>query len=128
MNVLLYFLCLVLMLPVVGFAAFGFLIDSLTQFGFWQVCGVLFSPLYDPFGKGIWIFLLILSLIGLLSAGVLPPARPYGLAAIATIGTVCGIYIMRVYPDPWGSGGLLIFLPGASGVALSLYCLFRPAR
>jgi hypothetical protein len=128
MNVMLYMVCLVLLLPVVAFAAFGLLIDSLVHFGLWEVFKMLFAPIYDPFGKGIWIILLFLSTLGLGSAGFFPASRPYGFSAIAMIGVVCAAYIAKVYPHPWHAGSLLLFFPSLIGVALSIYCVVRPLR
>jgi hypothetical protein len=128
MNVVLYMVCLVLLLPVVAFAAFGLLIDSLVHFGLWEVFKMLFAPIYDPFGKGIWIILLFLSTLGLGSAGFFPAARPYGFSAIAAIGILCGLYIAKVYPHEWEIGSLILFIPSLVGVALSIYCVVRPVR
>ena len=43
MNGALYLLSLLLLLPLFAFAAFGALIDSPT------------APLWDPFGRGLWL-------------------------------------------------------------------------
>ena len=60
MNAALYFLCLVLLLPMAAMATLGLLVDSLANFGLWEVFKTLASPLYDPLGKGIWVVLLLL--------------------------------------------------------------------
>jgi hypothetical protein len=128
MSVLIYFVCLVLLLPVAGIAAYGFLIDSLVNFGPWEVIKTLFAPLYDPLGKGIWIILFFLGLLGLGGAAFFPAARPFGFGAIAAIGVLCGIYVVKVYPNDWDWGSLALFFPSIVGVVLSTYCLVRPLR
>ena len=69
MNAALYFRCLVLLPPI---AVFGLLIDSLANFGLWEVFKTLAAPLYDPLGKVIWVVLLLLGLLGLGGAGFIP--------------------------------------------------------
>lgn len=128
MNETLYFASLVLMLPIAGFAAFGALIDSLTKFGLWAIIKVLFAPLYDPFGRGLWIFLPLVGFLGLCAAGFFPEARPYGLGAIALGGLLCTVYVVRTYPDPWALGSLFLFVPGLVGIGLSVYSLVHPIR
>ena len=128
MNVVLYLVCLVLLLPVVALAAWGLLIDSLVNFGLWEVFKMLFAPLYDPFGKGAWIFLLLVSIIGLGSAGFFPASRPYGFGAIAVIGLVCSGYTTKVYPHLWDASSFLLLVPGFVGVALSIYLVVKPIR
>lgn len=66
MNIILYFVCLLLMVPIAGFAAFGFVIDTLVQGGLWELIKLIFSPLFDPFGRGIWFILGFLSLLGVM--------------------------------------------------------------
>lgn len=128
MNLVIYFACLLLMLPIAGFAAFGFVIDSLVQFGLWEFIKLIFSPLYDPFGRGIWLILFFLSFAGVCAAGLFPESRPYGLGAIAVAGVLCTIYVFRVYPGPWEPGSFFLFLPGLTGIAMSVYSLVRPIR
>jgi hypothetical protein len=128
MNVVLYLICLVLLLPVAALAAYGFLIDSLVQFGLWEVFKMLFAPIYDPFGKGIWIFLFSLGLLGLGGAGFFPASRPYGFGAIAAIGILSSVYIVKVYPNDWAFESFVLFIPSLVGVALSIYCVVRPVR
>lgn len=128
MNIVLYFVCLLLMVPIAGFAAFGFVIDTLVQGGLWELIKLIFSPLFDPFGRGIWFILGFLSLLGVMGAGFFPESRPYGLGIIACGGLVCTIYCLRVYPNGWELGSLFLFLPGVAGIALSVYSLVRPFR
>lgn len=129
MNVVLYYICLVLLLPVCGIAAFGYVIDTIGNRGLWEVIKLVFGPLYDPFGKGIWIIMLFLGILGMGSAGFFPAVRPYGFGAIAAIGILCGIYIARVYPsEDWALGSIVLFIPSLIGVALSIYCVVRPLR
>ena len=128
MNVVIYFACLLLMVPIAGMAAFGFVIDTLVQIGLWGAFKLFFSPLWDPFGKGIWFILGFLTLLGILAAGFFPASRPYGLGAIACAGLLCTIYCVRVYPDALELGSLFLFLPGLAGMALSVYSLVRPIR
>ena len=128
MNVVIYFACLLLMVPIAGFAAFGFVIDTLVQAGLWGFIKLFFSPLADPFGSGIWFILGFVGIIGILGAGFFPGSRPYGLGAIAFGGLLCTIYCLRVYPDALELGSLFLFIPGVAGIALSIYSLVRPIR
>ncbi len=128
MNVVIYFACLLLMVPIAGFAAFGFVIDTLVQAGLWGFVKLLFSPLWAPFGSGIWFILGFVSLLGIIGAGFFPVSRPYGLGAIACFGLLCTIYCVRVYPDALELGSLFLFLPGLAGIGLSAYSLVRPIR
>ena len=128
MNVAIYFLCLLLMVPIAGFAAFGLLIESLTHFGLWEVIKLVLSPLFDPFGRGIWFLLGLGGFAGLCTAGFLPAWRPYGLGFIAIGGCACTLYCIRVYPDSLNPGSLFLCIPGLAGVALSVYSLVRPIR
>lgn len=127
MNVVLYFLCLALLLPMAGFAAFGFVIDSIVKFGLWKTFTIVFSPLSDPFGKGIWFYLMILSVLGISGAAFIPEARPYGFGAMAIAGVLCVVYVLRVYPDGWSAGSVL-FIPSAASIAISVYCIVRPPQ
>ena len=128
MNAALYFRCLVLLLPIAAIAVFGLLIDSLANFGLWEVFKTLAAPLYDPLGKGIWIILLFLGLLGPGGAGFIPAARPFGFGAIAAIGILCGAFVVKVYPNDWGLGSVLLFIPSLVRIALSIYCVVRPPR
>ena len=128
MNVVIYFACLLLMVPIAGFAAFGFVIDTLVQSGLWETLKLFFSPLWDPFGSGIWFILGFLTLVGIFGAGFFAASRPYGLGAIACGGLLCTVYCLRVYPNAWELGSLLLFVPGLAGIGLSLYSLVRPIR
>jgi hypothetical protein len=128
MNVVVCFACLLLMVPIAGFAAFGFVIDTLVKSGLWEFIKLIFSPLFDPFGRGIWLILGFLSLVGVCGAGFFAESRPYGLGAIACGGLICTIYCLRVYPDAWAPGSLFLFLPGLAGIGLSIYSLVRPIR
>ncbi|HEU0124424.1 MAG TPA: hypothetical protein VFQ91_28095 [Bryobacteraceae bacterium] len=128
MNIAIYLLCLVLLLPAVFFAAFGLLIEGLTTWGLWEMIKILFSPLYDPFGKGIWVFLLFLASGGLLFAGFSDVARPYGFGSIAAIGVLSTLLIFRIYPGPWQWDNIFFLIPGAAAAFGSLYCLARPLR
>ena len=128
MNVLLYLICLVLLLPVAAIAAYGFLIDSLVHFGLWEGFKMLVAPIFDPFGKGIWFYLLFLGLLCLGGAGFFPASRPYGFGAIAAIGILCSVYIVKVYPNDWALESMVLFIPSLVGVALSIYCVVRPIR
>jgi hypothetical protein len=128
MNVVLYLICLVLLLPILAIAAYGFLIDSLVHFGLWEVFKMLFAPLYDPFGKGLWMILLFFGLLGLGGAGFFPAARPFGFGVIALVGILCGVYVVKIYPNDWAVGSLVLFFPSFVSVALSLYCAVRPVR
>ncbi|MBI2689450.1 MAG: hypothetical protein HYX27_24345 [Acidobacteria bacterium] len=128
MNVVLYLVCIVLMLPVIGFATFGLVIDSLTQFGLWEVIKILFAPLYDPLGKGIWLILVLAGSAGLIGAGFFPESRTYGFWTIAAATLACIAYILKVYPGPWEFGNILIFIPSLAGIGLSVYCALKPAQ
>ncbi len=128
MNGVIYLVCLLLLLPILGFAAFGALIDSLTTFGFWNVVKFLFAPLYDPFGRGLWLLLGFVSILGLIGAGFHAQARPFGFGAIVLIGVASAIYVTKTYPHPWDFGSLLFFVPSAVGVGISVYCLVRPMQ
>jgi len=128
MSFLLYYLCIVLMLPVLGLAAFGLVIDSLSHFGFWACLKILFAPLYDPFGKGIWLILGLVSILGLLGAGLFSSARPFGFGAIALLSALFGIVVCRTYPDIWQWNSLLLFFPSLTGIAISVYCVVKPVR
>ena len=128
MNAALYFLCLVLLLPIAAIAVFGLLIDSLANFGLWEVFKTLAAPLYDPLGKGIWIILLFLGLLCLGGAGFIPAARPFGFGAIAAIGILCGTSVVKVYPNDWGFGSVLLLIPGMVSIGISIYCVVRPLR
>lgn len=128
MIIVLYMVCLLLLLPVVALSAFLLLIDSLVNFGFWEVFKLLFAPIYDPFGKGAWIFVLFVSMIGLGSAGFFPGSRPYGFGAIALIGVVCAGYIAKSYPHQFDPSSMLLFVPSFVGVALSVYLIVKPLR
>ncbi len=125
MNPALYFVCLALMLPIAGFAIFGFVIDSLIQHGLWECLKVLFGPLFDPFGTGRWFFLFLLGFVGLCGIGFFPEYQPFGLGVLALAGTGCTIYVIRVYPN-WQVGTIPILLPGTVGIGLSVYYLVRP--
>ncbi len=125
MNAALYFRCLVLLLPI---AVFGLLIDSLANFGLWEVFKTLAAPLYDPLGKEIWVVLLFLGLLGLGGAGFIPAARPFGFGAIAAIGILCGAFVVKVYPNDWGLGSVRLFIPGMASIGISTYCVVRPLR
>ena len=128
MNAALYFLCLVLLLPMAAMATLGLLVDSLANFGLWEVFKTLAAPLYDPLGRGIWILLLFLGLLGLGGAGFIPAARPFGFGAIAAIGILCGVFAVKIYPNDWGFGSVLLFIPSLVSIALSIYCVVRPMR
>lgn len=128
MNVVVYFLCLVLLLPMAGFAAFGFFIDSLTQFGFWEVFKFIFSPLYDPFGRGIWLLLSLASGLAICVAGFFPESRTYGFAIIAVAGVLCAAYVAKAYPGAWTPAALVLVIPSAASVSISVYSLVRSLR
>ena len=128
MNAALYFRCLVLLLPIAAMAVFGLLIDLLANFGRWEVFKTPASPLYDPLGKGIWVVLLLLGLLGLGGAGFIPAARPFGFGGIAAIGILCCAFVVKVYPNDWGFGSVLLFIPSLDSIALSMYCVVRPSR
>lgn len=125
MNGLLYYVCLVALLPLVGFAAFGALIDSLQAFGFWEVFKLMTAPLWDPLGRGLWIWAVLATLGSLIVAGTMADWRPYGFGALAVLGIGCAAYILRSFPGPWEWGHLLVFGPSLAGVALSVYSCFR---
>lgn len=127
MHIAIYLLCFVLLLPSVFFMAFGLLVDGLTRFGLWEMIKFLFSPLYDPFGKGIWIILLLLGSAALVFAGFSDAARPYGFSSIAAVGVLTAVIIVRIYPGPWDFGTVLFFTPGALATLGSIYSLARPA-
>ena len=126
MNGVIYLICLLLLLPILGFAAFGALIDSLTTFGLWSVIKFIFAPLYDPFGRGLWLLLGLVSVLALIGAGFHAQARQFGFGAIALIGIACAAYVIKSYPHPWDFGSLLFFVPSAAGVGISIYCVARP--
>ena len=128
MNVVLYFVCLLLLLPMAGLAAFGFVIDSLAHAGLWAVIKIALAPLFEPFGRGLWLYLGLLSLGGLCITGFLPAARPYGFGAIAAIGIGCAVYVLRVYPNDWAHGPIAFFLPTLISVGVSISCIVRPLR
>lgn len=121
MYVVLYFLCLLLLLPVAGFAAFGLFIDSLTQFGIWTVFKTLIAPLWDPFGRGLWLLGMLLSGAVLTGAAFFEDARPYGFGAIALAGTFCTFYVIRAYPGGWTLFSVFALVPGFVAVGLSIY-------
>ena len=123
---ILYFSTLVLMLPIAGLAAFGALINSLTKFGLWAVIKVILAPLYDPFGRGLWILVFLLGFVGLCAAGLFPEARPYGLGAIITGGAACSLYVFFSYPRPWEPGSFFFFVPSTLGIGIGVYSLIRP--
>ena len=126
MNAALYFLCLVLLLPIAAMATLGLLVDSLANFGLWEVFKTLAAPLYDPLCKGIRFVLLFLGLFGLGGAGFIPAARPFGFGAIAVIGILCGALVVKVYPNDWGFGSVLPLIPGMVSIGISIYCVVRP--
>ena len=128
MNAALYLLCLGLLLPIAAIAVFGLLIDSLANFGLWEVFKTLAAPLYDPLGKEIWFVLLFLGLLGLFGTGFIPAARPFGFDAIAAIGILCRAFVVKVYPNDWGFGSVLLFIPGMVSIGISTYCVVRPLR
>lgn len=106
MNAALYFLCLILLLLIAAMATFGLLIGSLVNFGIWGVFKALAAPLYDPFGREFWMILLLLN--------------PFGFCAIAAIGILCGAFVVKVYPNDWGLGSVLLFIPGMVSIGLSI--------
>jgi hypothetical protein len=127
MSTAIYFVCLTLMLPIAGFAAFGFLIDSLVTRGLWEAFKTIFAPLFDPFGRGRWFFLFFFGFLALCAAGFFPESQPYGFGALACIGAGCTVYVLRVYPN-WEAGAIPLFLPSIVGIGLSVYSLVRPIQ
>jgi len=125
MNVVLYFLCLLLLLPLAGFAAFGLLIDSLSEFGVWTVFKTLSAPLWDPFGRGLWLLGLLVSGTALTVVAFIEDARPFGFGAMALAGTVCTFYVIRAYPGGWTLFSVFGLVPGFIAVGLSIYGALR---
>ena len=117
MNVVIYFLCM-----------FGFVIDSIVQFGLWEAFKTVFAPLWDPFGKGIWFFVFLFSLLGVSVAAFFPDTRSYGFGIMALVGVLCIAYVVKVYPNDWGLGSALLFIPSAVSIGISVYCVARPLR
>jgi len=125
MIVTLYFLTLALLFPIAGLTVFGCLIESIVKFGLWNVFKTVFAPLYDPFGRGIWILLTVFGFIGLCAAGLFPESRPYGLAVMGLSGILCSTFVFKVFPRPWEPGSYFLFLPGLGGIGLSIFCLLQ---
>lgn len=111
MNGALYLLSLLLLLPLFAFAAFGALIDSLTAFGFWEVFKLLTAPLWDPFGRGLWLLGAIAGLGLLTGAGLYEPTRQAACVALCALGIAAAVYAGKSYPGPWQPAHALLVLP-----------------
>ena len=121
-------ICLLLLAPIAGLAAFGAFIETTVKFGLWTMVKTLLSVIFDPFGDGRWALVLLFSLLGLFTAGWYAPARQYGFAIMALGGVLCSAYVLRTYSDIWHLGSVLLFLPGIVSIGLSAYFAIRPMR
>ena len=128
MNVGYYILCLILMLPLAGVTAFGLLIESLTKLGVWATLGIVFSPLYDPLGDGIWTIFGILGVLAVLAPGFFQRTRAAGFIILAIAAAACVGFIFYAFPAERDGGVLIILSPSIAGVALSIYCAVRTLR
>lgn len=111
MNGLLFLLSLLLLLPLFAFALFGALIDSLTAFGFWEVFKLAAAPLWDPFGRGLWLLGAVAGLGLLTGAGLYEPTRQAASLTLCALGIAAALYCLRSYPGPWQPAHALLFLP-----------------
>ena len=128
MNVALYFLSLALILPVMGVAVLCLLLDAVISDGLWAMVKTIFSMIDSPVKLLLWLACFLLAAAGLAGAGFISEARNYGFGAIAILGVAACLVVVRVVPGPFDWGLLLFFSPAAAGVALSVYCMLKPAR
>jgi hypothetical protein len=125
-NIVLYALCMLLLLPVAGLAAFALVIESLAAFGVWSVFRTLFFAVGDPLGDGLPGVTVLAVLAGLGMAGLFDQTRQAGFACMAAAGTACGIYVLRRYTGFWDAGAIAILLPSLAGICLSAFFAARP--
>lgn len=126
MNIVLYALCMVLLLPVAGLAAFALMIESLAAFGVWSVFRTLFFAVGDPLGEGLPGVAVMAMLAGLGLAGLFDQTRQAGFACLAAGGTACGIYVLHRYAGFRDGGAIAILLPSLGGICLSAFFAVRP--
>ena len=117
MNGLLFLLSLLLLLPLFAFALFGAFIDSLIAFGFWAVAKMLFAPLWDPFGRGLWLLGAVAGIGLLTGAGLYEPTRQTASVTLCALAIAAAVYCFRTYPGPWEPAHVMMLLP----IALPAY-------
>ena len=127
-NVAVYFVCVVLILPMTGLALLSLLVESLAALGFWEVFKTILAPFYDPLGRGLWIFVFLISAGMLVAAGFFENYRPYGLGLIALAGTIGCVIVMKVAATEFDWNWVLFYAPAVAGIALSVYSIVRPFR
>ncbi len=123
---MLYALCMILLLPVAGLAAFAMVIESLAAFGVWRVFRTVFFAVGDPLGDGLPGVAALLLAGGLGLAGLFDQTRQAGFACLAAGGTACGIYVLYRYHGFWDGGAIAILLPSLGGICLSAFFAARP--